>query len=73
MPGLIPGVELDSPFPAAGGDGTVSILPTHSQSTNSRDGRNKAITPVMHWTLSVYKRLSGERSLKFTEKVAAPP
>lgn len=67
------GVELGCLFPAAGGDGTLSILPTHSQSTNTRSSRNKAITLDMHCTPSVYIRLPGELSLKFTEKVAAPP
>lgn len=63
-------VEFSSLFPAAGDDGTVSILPTHSQSTSTRSSRIKAITLGMHRT-HVYKRLPGERSLKLTEKVAA--
>ena len=73
VPGLMSGVELGCLFPAAAGDGTLSILPTHSQSTNTRSSRNKAITLDMHCTPSVYIRLPGELSLKFTEKVAAPP
>lgn len=67
-------VELGSLIPTAGGDGTVSVVPTHSQFTNTGAvGINKAITLGTHCTPSVYKRLLGELSLEFTEKVAASP
>lgn len=63
------GLELGSLIPTAGGDGTVSVLPTHSQFTSTGAvGINKAITLGTHCTPSVYKRLLGELSLEFTEK-----